>query len=121
MESWFFCDWLTYAAVIKAISTFLKYFMQVLHNYQLKEVRGQSMFGQWWDFTACVCGMTALHIDSWEQGYTFLWQDPHLNFAKVVLILIAMSFDLIILSQYYFVYPPRSHAKSFEMPLLPTN
>ena len=42
MKSYFGVSWLVYAALGKAASTFLKYFMQAFHNYNRKSVTGVS-------------------------------------------------------------------------------
>ena len=38
-----------------------------------------------------------MQLDSWVAGYGAIWNDPHVNSAKLILILIAGSFDLIIM------------------------
>ena len=48
-------SWIIYAAYVKALSTFCKYGMQILHNYKLKSVTGVSPASVTFDLIASTC------------------------------------------------------------------
>lgn len=96
--------WMTYSALGKALSTFQKYFMQALHNYELKSVTGVSITTCMLDLTGCVLGLWQMQLDSWIYEEGFFIVSPRFNLAKFLLLLFAGSFDIIILTQYYFLY-----------------
>ena len=50
-------SWLVYAALGKALSTFQKYFMQALHNYTKKSVKGVSPTTCALDLVASILGL----------------------------------------------------------------
>lgn len=51
MSSYLGVSWVIYASLGKALSTFLKYFMQAFHNYRRKAVDGISPYTFMADFS----------------------------------------------------------------------
>ena len=98
-------SWITYAAYLKALSTLMKYSMQIWHNYVKKSVMGVSHQACWIDFGATCSAWAQMQVDSWNAGFGLFLFDPRVNFAKLLLASIAGVSDLFILAQYYFIYP----------------
>lgn len=49
-----------------------------------------------------------VQVDSWIGEYGAFWNDPRVNMAKLVLCLVAGCSDIIILTQFYVIYPKAS-------------
>lgn len=58
MKSYLGISWIVYSALGKALSTFLKYFMQAAHNYKRKAVTGVSYRACWVDLLACTTAIS---------------------------------------------------------------
>lgn len=72
------------------------------------------------DFTACVCLITQLQVDSIVAGAGFFIFDPRFNLAKFLMAFISMCFDFTMLMQYFVIYPEASRSinKGTSEPLI---
>lgn len=57
------------------------------------------------DFTGCFLNLIQMQIDSSRAGYGFLLFDKRLNLGKFLLTVISGCSDIVLLIQYYVVYP----------------
>ncbi len=64
MSSYLGVSWVVYAALGKALSTFLKYFMQAYHNYRRKAVDGLSPYSLSADLAGATLALVQMQIDS---------------------------------------------------------
>ena len=88
---------MVYAALGKALSTFMKYFMQAYHNYRRKAVDGLSPYSLSADLTGATLALIQMQIDSSQYNGGFFLFDPRMNLAKFLLCVASGSFDIIIL------------------------
>lgn len=95
MESYLGVGLLTYAALMKALSTGTKYMYQVYLNYKKKSTRGVSPVTVSVDCAGAFLALAQMQIDSTLMGYGFLLFDPQLNFAKFLLSFFSGTFDIV--------------------------
>ena len=118
LRSYFPLSLVQYAAVGKAISTFVKFSFQTYLNYNKKSVIGVSITTMAMDLTACILLVTQLQIDSIVAGAGFFIFDPRFNLAKFLMAFVSGVFDSAILIQYFYIYPESSRKQSVKDPLL---
>jgi hypothetical protein len=105
MTNYLGVSWVVYGALAKAASTFVKYYFQITLNYQKKSAGGVSAYTCMFDFTGCFLNLIQMQIDSSRAGYGLLLFDKRLNLGKFLLTVISGCSDIVLLIQYYVVYP----------------
>ena len=102
------------SAFLKGGSTLIKYVFQISLNCQKQSVKGVSIATILLDLCGCLLGLCQVQVDSLIGEYGFLWNDPRLNLAKFSVVLFSIISDVVILVQYYLVYP--KHTLKTKLP-----
>lgn len=97
-----FLNWLYLLSTVKVLITVLKFYPQVISNYNRKSTQGWNIYGTWLDLIGSVLSILQLVLDCRDQND---WNGIEGNFVKVALGLISGSYDVVFCVQHYLLYP----------------
>jgi hypothetical protein len=97
-----FLNWLYLLSTVKVLITILKFYPQVLSNYNRKSTQGWNIYGTWLDLLGSVLSILQLVLDCNDQND---WNGIKGNFVKIALGVISGSYDVIFCVQHYLIYP----------------
>ncbi|KAK9896366.1 PQ-loop-domain-containing protein [Cystobasidium minutum MCA 4210] len=102
-------DLLYYLSYLKSAISFLKYVPQAWMNYKRKSTVGWSIHNIILDFTGGSCSLAQLFLDAHLNDD---WGSIRGNPAKLILAVLAVSFDILFLVQHYILYRHSNAADS---------
>jgi len=107
-SGWAWIDVIYTVGYIKLVVTFVKYIPQVWVNYKRKSTQGWSIWQILFDLTGGILSILQLVLDSSLQAD---WSGITGNPVKLGLGNVSIFFDLIFITQHYFLYAKTNTAK----------
>jgi uncharacterized protein with PQ loop repeat len=112
-----YVDWLYLLSTIKVVITILKFLPQVLLNIRRKSTKGWNIHGCWMDLIGAVLSILQFILDCYDMDD---WNGLAGNFVKLCLGVVSGSYDIIFITQHYFIYPGGGDATVSAVQVLTT-
>lgn len=105
-------DWFYFVSFVKMGVTLVKYIPQVILNYRRKSTVGWNITGCIMDITGAILSLLQLLLDCND---THDWGGVTGDLVKLGLGAVSMLFDIIFITQHYYLYPQSGQYKSLDV------